>query len=354
MQSPSTSSNHTRRGLTRRRVLGAGAVVAAMAPAILRAQPREIVIGGPAGQTKSLQSRVFPTLEEKFKVRILYDGSNSLANLRKLRTQRDKPAMSVVMMDEPVMLDALEEKLIEPLRPAGVPNLAAILPVAIRHDGAFVNFKAPQSGIAYNTKLIPQGIPSWGDMWDARYRRRVLIPSMTRTSAVFLITASAAIATGKPFALAQYEDDAGFKKLAELKPNILTIYQDTPQVATLLEQGEGWMAGGLFSSYIVSRQRAGAPVELAKPREGSFGLSSSIAKIKGCPLPDVADGIIDAFLSEPIQKILVEEFNDAPSNPKVALLPGMMGLDEMFFTDWAYVAKKRQAWLERFDRDIAG
>jgi putative spermidine/putrescine transport system substrate-binding protein len=152
---------------------------------------------------------------------------------------------------------------------------------------------------------------------------------------------------------AQYETDIGFRKLAELKPNILSIYQDPTQVATLLEQGEGWMAGGLFSSYIVARQKAGAPIELAKPREGSFALSGSIAKVRNCVLPDVADAIINDFLSEQIQQIMVEEFNDAPAHPKVKLQPGMMALDQMFSTDWEYVAKNRQAWLDRFDREIA-
>jgi putative spermidine/putrescine transport system substrate-binding protein len=261
--------------------------------------------------------------------------------------------MSVVMMDEPVMLDAMAEKLLDPLRPGAVPNMNAILPVAIRYDGAFVNFKSPRSAIAYNTRAITHPIDSWNEMWEPRYRRRVLIPAMTRTTAVFLITAAATLATGKPLQEAQYDVDAGFRKLAELKPNILNIYQETPQVATLLEQGEGWMAGGLFSSYIVDRQKAGAPLELSKPREGSFALSSSIAKIKNAPHGDVADAIINDFLGEEIQRILVEEFNDAPSNPKVPLLPGMMPLDETFFTDWEFVRKNRRAWLERFDREIA-
>jgi putative spermidine/putrescine transport system substrate-binding protein len=340
-------------GLTRRGFIWAGAGAALCAPAIVRAEARDIVISGPAGQAKAFQSRIFPILEAKYKVRVLYDSSSSLATLRKMQTQRDNPPFSIAMLDEPVMLDAMRENLLEPLRPAAVPNLGAILPVTVRHDGAYVNLKAPRSAIAYNTKSIPTSITSWGEMWDTKYRKRVMVPNMTRTSAVFLITASAALATGKPFAEAQYDVDAGFKKLGELKPNILTIYADPANIATLLEQGEGWIAGGLFSSYIVARQKAGAPIELAKPREGSFALSGSIAKVRNAALPDIADGIINDFLGEQIQQIMVEEFNDAPAHPKVPLQPGMMALNQMFFTDWEFVAKNRKAWHERFDREIA-
>ena len=42
---------------------------------------------------------------------------------------------------------------------------------------------------------------------------------------------------------AQYEIDAGFKKIKTLKPNLLTVYTQIPQAINLLEQGEGWAIG---------------------------------------------------------------------------------------------------------------
>ena len=83
--------------LSRRSVLKAGgALVGAVAmPAIVRADPKEIVVGGPAGAAKYFNGDLFPVLEKKLDIKILYEGSNSLTNLQKMQADKAAPKMSV-------------------------------------------------------------------------------------------------------------------------------------------------------------------------------------------------------------------------------------------------------------------
>jgi ABC-type Fe3+/spermidine/putrescine transport system ATPase subunit len=46
----------------------------------------------------------------------------------------------------------------------------------------------------------------------------------------------AALATGKPFKEAQYETAAAFQKLAELKPNLHSIWTKTPLAVSAMQQ----------------------------------------------------------------------------------------------------------------------
>ena len=96
--------------LSRRGLLKAGAASAAGAligmPALVRADPKEVVIGGPAGAAKYFNADVFPVVEKQLGVKIIYEGTNSLTNLHKMTADKDAPKMSVVIMDDPVMLVA--------------------------------------------------------------------------------------------------------------------------------------------------------------------------------------------------------------------------------------------------------
>src|SRR5438477_9374564 len=111
--------------ISRRSLLKAGAAFTATVgmPALVRAAPKEIVIGGPAGAAKYFNADLFPVMEKKLGVKVLYEGTNSLTNLQKMQSDKAAPKISVVIMDDPVMLLAAGEKLITPMTSTAIPNL---------------------------------------------------------------------------------------------------------------------------------------------------------------------------------------------------------------------------------------
>ena len=335
---------------TRRHLLGASAAGAALLclPSIGRTQSRDLVVGGAAGMAGYMKEFVFPVIEKAHGIRVVFDGTRSLVNLEKMRADRAAPRMSVVLMDDPIMQLAADEGLLAKIT---VPNLAKIKPDAVHLDGAWANYQQPPwAGIAYNTKALPGGVPSYAALWDPANKGRVIIPSLQNTEGLWTLLAAAHLETGKPFAEAQYDMDAGFKKLAALKPNVLTIYTNQPQAENLLESGEAPLMSGQFSSYTLIRAAAGAPVGLAAPSEGVFAMPSGICKVRGGPNEAGADAFIDAFLGAEIQSILVEKSFVLPTNPAATIPAGFKVPSAPFVPDWANVNKNREAWIQKWNQ----
>ena len=341
--------------MSRRRFLGTVAAAAALsrlaAPAIARAQTREIFVGGPS--TPGLREKIFPVIEQKHNCKILYEGTRSFTNLEKMRANKDKSTMSVVLMDDPVMIIAQEEDLIERLTPDKVPNVTKIKPAAAPQNGMWANYMQPRSSVAYNTQKVPGGIASYADMWDPKYKGRVILPSLQSTEGLWALLAAAHLETGKPMKEALYNIDAGFKRLKTLKPNLLMIYNSAPQAMNLLEQGEAWLVSGIDSRPTLYRKGQGAPVDLSKPKEGSFAMPAGIARVKRGPHPDLAFAMVNDFLGVELQSLFAGTFYSNPTHPQATLPPGFDTGGELLVPDWAYVTKNRQAWIDRWEREIS-
>ena len=291
------------RKFTRRAVvktIGGSALGLIAAPAIVSAQPKEIVIGGAASHKPWVEKIVQPFFEKKYNCRIVYEGTRSLVNLEKMQKNKDKQYLSVVQMDDPVMILAVKEGVLERLTPDKVPNLAKIRPGAVHMDGMWANYLTPWQGIAYNRAALPNGISSWADVWDAKFKGRVTLPSLQNTEGLANLFIASHLATGKPMAEALKDPEPGFKHLAKLKPNLLTVYTQMPQAFNLLEQA-----------------------------------------------------YVNEMLGEEIQTQISAPTFALPTNTAVKPPAGMPTNATLHGLDWAYVADNRNDWVKRWDREMA-
>ena len=340
--------------VSRRQVLklGAAAVSTVGFPAIVRAQGKEIVIGGAASHKAFMDPSVIPLFEKKYNCKILFEGTKSLVNLEKMVSNKAKPYLSVVMMDDPVLLLAVKEDVLEKITPARVANLSKLKPATIHMGGMWVNYQQPYTGVAYNTGRLPGGPASWAAVWDGKYKGKVILPSLQNTEGLTNFFMAAHLETGKPLKEAQYQPEAAFKKLKALKPNLLTIYTQMPQAFNLLEQGEAWMISGALSSYAMERKRQRAPIDLAAPKEGVMAMPSGIAKVKNGPEPELSYAFINEMLGVEYQTLLAELASAIPTNTAAPIPAGLPTVD-VFVPDWAYVAEQRKAWVERWDKEMS-
>jgi putative spermidine/putrescine transport system substrate-binding protein len=351
-------SHHTVRTatLSRRafvRAAGISAVATMGVPAIARAQARkEIVIGGAASHKAFMEPSVIPLFEKKYGCKVIFEGTKSLVNLEKMVSNKGKPYLSVVMMDDPVLLLAVKEDVIEKITPAKVPNVAKLKPAAIHMDGMWVNYQQPFAGVAYHVDKQKGGVASWAVVWDAKYKGKLIVPSLQNTEGLSNFFFAASLETGKPLKEAQYQVDAAFKRLRALKPNLLTVYTQMPQAFNLLEQGEAWMIAGALSSYAMERKRKGAPIDIAAPKEGVMAMPSGIARVKNGPEPDLSHAFINEMLGVEYQQLLAELAAALPTN-RDAPVPAGLPRVEVFVPDWAFVSEQRKAWVERWDKEMA-
>ncbi|WP_198365852.1 extracellular solute-binding protein [Roseomonas sp. KE0001] len=338
---------------TRRHVLAAssGMALGLAAPSVVRAQPREIFVGGPA--SPGLTDMLFPLIERKHGFKILFEGSNSLINLEKIRANKARPTMTVTMMDDPVLILAEREKVIAPLKGANIPNLADVRADAKPRDAMWVNWCQPASSIAYNTDSVRPGPASYAEAWDSRHRDKVILISMRITQAVVPLLAAAHLATGKPLAECLKEADAGFEKLKELKPNVLQVTSNAPQAQQLLETGEIDFFLSPDTRTVLFRKAQGAPVDQAQPKEGMVAMPAGAALVANGPNPELGMTFINELLDPETQALIAKTFYSNPTNTKT-VKPAGLDLPELAVLDWEYFADNRNRWIERFEREISG
>jgi putative spermidine/putrescine transport system substrate-binding protein len=345
-----------KRSINRRTVLGSlagGALGLVAKPSILRAQTKELVIGGAASHKPWVEGIVQPFFEKKYNCRIVYEGTRSLVNLEKMQKNKGKQYLSVIQMDDPVMILAVKEGLLEKITPAKVPNLANIRPDAVHMQGMWANYLAPWQGIAYNTKALPKGVQSWAELWEPKFKGRVILPSLQNTEGLASLFLASHLATGKPMAEALKDPEPGFAKLSALKPNLLTVYTQMPQAFNLPEQGEAWVIANALSSFALQRKAGGAPIELAAPKEGIFASPSGICVVKGAPAEDLAFAYVNEMLGAEIQSKIAGPTFSLPTNTTVPAPSGMPSGVTVYGLDWAFVADNRNAWVQRWDREMA-
>jgi putative spermidine/putrescine transport system substrate-binding protein len=342
--------------LSRRALLkstGYAAVGTLATPAILRAQSNEIVIGCAGSHTAWMEEIVIPHMKEAIGADILFEGTKSSVNLEKMASNKDAPYLSVVQMDDPVMIQAVEADLLTPITADAVPNMTDLRPDAVHMDGMWCNYVQPWAGVAYNTEFRPDGVASWTDLWAPEASGQLIIPSLQNTEGMWTLFSAAMLGSGKPFSEAQYEIDAAFDKLEELKPNLLSVYTTMSQAFNLLEQGEITLLSGNFSSYALPRKATGVPVDLAAPKEGIFAMPSGICLVKGGPNPELAQAYVNEMLGAEMQSAIAEFSSSVPANTTVtagAIIPEGVPI---YSPDWAFVSANRRAWIERFDKLMA-
>jgi putative spermidine/putrescine transport system substrate-binding protein len=344
-------------------LLKAGATATAAAfggfPMIGRAAPVEMLIGGPASAEKPFRDFFFDPFEKKTGIKIFYEGTNSSTNLAKMRAEKSAPKRSLVFMDDVVLMTAMDEKLLVPL-PAAVANLGDVVPRSIGTDRFWTNYMVMKSGVALNTK-VGKPIGSWNDLWQPPAKGRVIVPNLTITEGLWVLIMAASLKSGKALKEAQFDIDAGFAKMQELKPNLLTIYNNAPQAIDLLQQGEAWYIAGQFSQNVLRFREMGRPMDFAKVKEGGFAMPQSVAMVAGSPHQEVAAQLVDFILSLEIQDKLSEILFSAPVNRKAKVapkfadaLPTADAMDkELFLADWDNIRKNRPQWIQRWEREIA-
>jgi putative spermidine/putrescine transport system substrate-binding protein len=79
-------------------------------------------------------------------------------------------------------------------------------------------------------------------------------------------------------------------------------------------------------------------------------MPSGIAKVAKGPSGDVADAIVDLFLGPEVQGVLAVKAFVAPTNPETPKPAGYPDPSQLFSPDWAFFAKERGKWVDRWNQ----
>ncbi len=346
--------------IRRRAFLGSAAALAA--PLILGrragAAERSITVGiYTAQQGEHVRKQIIPPFEAAHDCKVYTTQGVTLEQIALLRTTRSNPKYSVMFMDDIGVDLAKKEGLIEHLPVDRIPNMGQVLKRFIFNDGYGAGFAMSSVGLVYNS-ATGKPLASYGELWDERFRKRFLMTSPKSTQSTHLLIAAVAVQTGKPYAEAQYQIEDAWPKMAELKPNVLSIFENASTVMQVA-QGQADLAGLSFSKSVYPYTVKGAPIDMCFPREGAFAGINCLTLVKGAPEPELGLAFINWMLDPGVQRGLAEATFAAPTISGLEFKPDVAKymaypeskMDEMaiFAPDYTFINPIRSRLLEKYN-----
>jgi len=346
----------------RKFLVGSALGAAALAtPAIhVRAATRKITMGGYFDMVDPIKKHWIEPFQKKFGAQVFYDPGNSIHQVGKMRAEKANPAHSVMLMDESFVPLAQKEDLIIPLNRTLLPVLEDIDPRFVVGDDHAVGIAMHLDSLAYHTRLKEP--TSWEAMWDPAMRQKVAMASIQHNDWYNTYVIAAHLKSGRPISEAHLEVEAGFEKLKELKPNLLTTFTNAANAVSMVEQDEVMLIGAITSKNVFPFIERGVPIRMTKPKEGSFALLNCATIVKGGPEPELSAQFLNFGLSPEVQTALAENAASGPVNKKAVLPEKLKGIipstpaefDAIHKANWAFFLEHRAEWTDRWNKLMAG
>ncbi|HGL6719214.1 extracellular solute-binding protein [Burkholderia contaminans] len=206
------------------------------------------------------------------------------------------------------------ERLLAPIDLSRIPNrrrqlpnfqqLAAIDGLVEAGAAYAIPFTYSSMGLIYDRKQVPAAPRSMREMWNPRYRGKVLDFNSAQHN--FSFTALM-LGYPDPFHLSPAQTLAVTHKLIDLRRNLLTYYT-LPEEATALfvRHRAALMFGNYGTQQIELLRRAGADVGYVIPDEGALAWLDCWAVTRGAQHPELAFAWINYMLEPGIGALLTE------------------------------------------------
>lgn len=255
----------SRFGMSRRLFMATSAAALA-APAITRAQSRQIVTTLYGGKYEEhYRTYVLDPFSKETGAEFVIQYGNADEWLNNSIINRDAPEIDLPFLSLPVAAKAIRiPGLFEQLSEDEIPNLAKVHPIfKDTYEGQAVGFNYVDYGILYRTDMVEQPITGWADLWRPDLASTVIAPGPTAGSMYEMVMIAAKLAGQEG------NWEAGVEKLKELKPNITRWFNTANEVDGLIQRKEAGVAAGFggFRSYAMID--AGIPAEFVTPEEGA-------------------------------------------------------------------------------------
>jgi putative spermidine/putrescine transport system substrate-binding protein len=341
----------------RRHLLATGAAAltvrsAAAQPAVTDFQGERMVVnsfGGPFGA--AWKQHVIEPFQKKFNAQLAVVDAITGEVTAKVLASRNNPQLDAVILGDSGAAVLAGQGLFEPLTEAAVPNLRELIDIARLPGDVYAEFLFASEVLVYNKNQVSTPPTSWADLFDPKYKGRILIPDLGNSVSGPVFLVHQAKMNGGSLA----NMDPGFEALKRLKPNTVTYWTSMQQISTMLASGEAWL--GIWSSdRAAALIQSGAPVALAKLKEKPALFGNAIGTVKGTKHLKLAQAYVNFVLSAEVQGKVLSAIMLAPTNKNAVLSdaakPFVADPHGAEVIDWAAVAKDMPAWLDRWNRTI--
>ena len=353
--------------MRRRQVLKAtGALLAAPVLAQLArpfdalAKTDQVVImtwGGLWGD--AMRDNVDTAYQKATGIKVLQDRSASpVERITKLKVSLDNQTVDLFQLADGLVPLAVKQGVAEKLNRASprMANVRNMIP-------AFWNdYWVPQifsiTGIIYNTKLVKNPPTGWADLWRPEFKGRIVLPEISHSIGSYIIPIGA-VAQGK----SPKDEEAGFemlKKMADLRP---IWAKDTDTMMNSMRT-EDAVIGILYKSQTYTVKGWNVPVEWVYPKEGGIAFTSGTCIAKNTKNLEAAEEYLNVTMDPEVQPFAAKIYNYGGTNKDTLarLSPELQErvkfpqdqLDRLVKLDLEFMGDHRAAWVERWNKVVAG
>jgi putative spermidine/putrescine transport system substrate-binding protein len=326
-------------------------------------QTMQVLIGITPLAREQIMEYIAPKLKEKWGIDLAVEPMGSTQIIEKIVVMKDNPRVTIAGWDVPIGLAAADMGLCETIDPEKLPNMKILYDWAISRQNNEVKVLAANLtgiGLIYNeeefkaNKLQPP--TSWYDLWKPEYKGRLSITAPESTWGLAMLATFARLEGGS-----EKNVEPGFAKIKTLVPNVHTIHTWSSELVKLMQLGEVWVAS-TGSNMGPSMRQQGFPATWVFPKEGAPMANGGNSIVKGSPYQDVAYDFLDLYYSTPFQVIRAKNSGITSPNSEVwgkldeqdkksqPIAPE--SFSKLIDLDWATIAKQKEAWIERWHKEI--
>jgi len=293
---------------------------------------------------------VIEPFEKESGVRVDVVPASAAQIVTRLMAERSAPSVDVVIVDQLVMGKAIDEGVFERIEPGNVPHMRDLAPEAIDPRGFGPMVHSHNLVLGFNTKLLSTNPPkAWADLWDARFKGLVVPGAIGLTPGVLFLLQANALNGGT------YENvDPGFAALARLRPNVRKYFQNIGEVRPLVSQDNVIVA--ISSNMLQVEIAQGSPVGIVFPDEGCLASPAVAQVVRGTRAKELAERFIDRYLDPEVQLAWARQYNVSVFNTKAAVPEDVLAriANKVVFFDANEVSRRREAWVDRWMREVRG
>jgi putative spermidine/putrescine transport system substrate-binding protein len=315
-------------------------------------QSRSLTVSIWGGVTEeSVRKWLLPRFQREHNATVTLDVGLQGARFNRLLSQAASPVVDVFFSTEELVYNGLKQSLFEPISPANMPNLAKLHPWAtpIAEYGPAAGLTT--FGLAYNTRALSTPPTSWADLWNPELSGKLALVNVNHSQGPAMMLRAAELAGGSIDA-----PDAGFAKLAELRPAVVELYF-TEYVPQLLQ--DQVLVAPELDYYVQSLKVQGYPIDWVLPDDGAFSVLQMMNVVKGTQQQELAEQFMNFYLEEENQQAIANDNYTSPSNRDTVLEPTvaaktMVGdrLAKLRTFDLKTIAEQRPIWTERFNAEV--
>ena len=300
-----------------------------------------------------LEKNIIKPFEKKYGVKIVVETGNNSARFTKMVARKDNPLVDVALFAGSWAYKAMDEGIIKPYDPAKLTNLSALMEKAKDPLGGryAIGYTIQHLGLFYRTDKVAK-ITSWKDLSRSELKGVLSIPSITTTygpAVIYMLS--------KAWAGDFNATDVGWQKIEELEPSLVTAYNRSSELNTLVSQEEVYAAP--YSSFAWGTiLGSGLPVVNVIPKEGLVGSFSMVSIGAGTKKEDLAHLYIDHLLSYDVQMAEAMDLVDSPARTDIKL-PSELAVNltygdelisQLHFFDHKKMAEVQEEWIARWNK----